>query len=74
MRSLHAIFDILCNTDILTTRIKSFTDTDKDLLWSCYKEIFGQCGENSRSLFDLHHNTNGDTIFSIIAQLADSMF
>ena len=74
MRSLHAIFDILCNTDILTNRIKSFTDTDKDLLWSCYKEIFGQCGENSRSLFDLHHNTNGDTIFSIIAQLADSMF
>ena len=74
MRSLHAIFDILCNTDILTTRIKSFTDTDKDLLWSCYKEIFGQCGENSRSLFDLHHNTEGDTIFSIIAQLADSMF
>ena len=74
MRSLHAIFDILCNTDILTTRIKSFTDTDKNLLWSCYKEIFGQCGENSRSLFDLHHNTNGDTIFSIIAQLADSMF
>ena len=74
MRSLHAIFDILCNTDILTTRIKSFTDTDKNLLWSCYKEIFGQCGENSRSLFDLHHNTEGDTIFSIIAQLADSMF
>ena len=74
MRSLHAIFDILCNTDILTNRIKSFTDTDKNLLWSCYKEIFGQCGENSRSLFDLHHNTNGDTIFSIIAQLADSMF
>lgn len=74
MRSLHTIFDILCNTDILTTRIKSFTDTDKNLLWSCYKEIFGQCGENSRSLFDLHHNTNGDTIFSIIAQLADSMF
>lgn len=74
MRSLHAIFDILCNTDILTTRIKSFTDTDKNLLWSCYKEIFGQCGENSRSLFDLHHNTNGNTIFSIIAQLADSMF
>lgn len=74
MRSLHAIFDILCNTDILTTRIKSFTDTDKNLLWSCYKEIFGQCGKNSRSLFDLHHNTNGDTIFSIIAQLADSMF
>lgn len=74
MRSLHAIFDILCNTDILTKRIKSFTDTDKNLLWSCYKEIFGQCGENSRSLFDLHHNTNGDTIFSIIAQLADSMF
>ena len=74
MRSLHAIFDILCNTDILTARIKSFTDTDKNLLWSCYKEIFGQCGENSRSLFDLHHNTEGDTIFSIIAQLADSMF
>ena len=74
MRSLHAIFDILCNTDILTTRIKSFTDTDKNLLWSCYKEIFGQCGKNSRSLFDLHHNTEGDTIFSIIAQLADSMF
>ena len=74
MRSLHAIFDILCNTDILTKQIKSFTDTDKDLLWSCYKEIFGQCGENSRSLFDLHHNTEGDTIFSIIAQLADSMF
>ena len=74
MRSLHAIFDILCNTDILTNRIKSFTDTDKNLLWSCYKEIFGQCGENSRSLFDLHHNTEGDTIFSIIAQLADSMF
>ena len=74
MRSLHAIFDILCNTDILTKQIKSFTNDDKDLLWSCYKEIFGQCGENSRSLFDLHHNTNGDTIFSIIAQLADSMF
>lgn len=74
MRSLHAIFDILCNTDILTNRIKSFTDTDKNLLWSCYKEIFGQCGKNSRSLFDLHHNTEGDTIFSIIAQLADSMF
>lgn len=74
MRSLHAIFDILCNTDILTRQIKSFTDADKDLLWSCYKEIFGQCGENSRSLFDLHHNTKGDTIFSIIAQLADSMF
>ena len=74
MRSLHAIFDILCNTDILTNRIKSFTDTDKNLLWSCYKEIFGQCGQNSRSLFDLHHNTEGDTIFSIIAQLADSMF
>lgn len=74
MRSLHAIFDILCNTDILTKQIKSFTDADKDLLWSCYKEIFGQCGENSRSLFDLHHNTKGDTIFSIIAQLVDSMF
>ncbi len=74
MRSLHAIFDILCNTDILTKQIKSFSDADKDLLWSCYKEIFGQCGENSRSLFDLHHNTKGDTIFSIIAQLADSMF
>lgn len=74
MRSLHAIFDILCNTDILTNQIKSFTDADKDLLWSCYKEIFGQCGENSRSLFDLHHNTKGDTIFSIIAQIADTMF
>lgn len=74
MRSLHAIFDILCNTDILTNQIESFTDADKDLLWSCYKEIFGQCGENSRSLFDLHHNTKGDTIFSIIAQIADTMF
>ena len=74
MRHLHAIFDILCNTNFIDNGILKFEDQEKNLIWSLYKEVFGQDGYNSRSLFDLHHNTEGDTIFPIITQIADSMF
>lgn len=74
MRHLHAIFDILCNTNLIDSGVLQFDDQEKNLIWSLYKEVFGTNGQNSRSLFDLHHNTPGDTIFPIITQIADSMF
>lgn len=70
-RYLHAIFDILCNSNILNSYDLNFNANDKSLLWSLHQEIFGN---NTRSLFTLHHNTKNDKIFSIITQVSDSMF
>lgn len=81
-RHLHSIFDLLCNTN-LVDHLSGLDTNDKNLIWSVGKEIFGSWNSRtdpdgnitySRSLFDLHHNTKGDTIFEIITQYADSMF
>ena len=70
-RYLHAIFDILCNTDILD----KFTvnDYEKSLIWSFYKEVFGGDG-NPRSLYRLHTVTQQDNVYQIITQVAASTF
>ena len=70
-RYLHAIFDILCNTDILD----KFTvnDYEKSLIWSFYKEVFG--GDNNpRSLYRLHTISKQDSVYQIITQVAASTF
>ena len=70
-RYLHAIFDILCNTDILDKF--SVNDYEKSLIWSFYKEVFGGDG-NPRSLYRLHTVTQKDNVYQIITQVAASTF
>ncbi len=81
-RHLHSIFDLLCNTDIVD-RFPNIDQQDKNLIWTIGKELFGtwvnETDESgapipSRSLFDLHHNSNNDRIFEIVTQAADSIF
>lgn len=72
-RHLHSIFDLLCKTNIVD-HFTSINTNDKNLIWSLGKELFGTWGESSRSLYDLHKNSNNDRIFEIITQIADSMF
>ena len=80
-RHLHAIFDLLCKTNIVD-KLPTITEQDKNLIWSVGKEIFGSWNDTdaqgkpipSRSLFDLHENSNNDRIFEIITQMADSLF
>ncbi len=80
-RHLHTVFDILCKTNVVN-KLTNINENDKNLIWSVGKEIFGTWNEvddaghpkPSRSLFDLHHNSNEDKIFEIITQMADSVF
>lgn len=70
-RYLHAIFDIMCNTNILDNY--KINDFEKNLIWSFNKEIFG--GENeTRSLYKLHNDTKQDNIYQILTQVAASTF
>ena len=74
-RYLHAIFDILCNTDILEREIFKSEDLDeyaKNLIWSFNKEVFGS--NSNRSLYKMHLNTKQDNIYQIITQVAASTF
>ena len=70
-RYLHAIFDILCNTNILDSY--HVNDYSKNLIWSFNKEIFGGDG-NPRSLYYLHTVTKSDEVYQIITQVAASTF
>ena len=81
-RHLHSIWDLLCNTD-LVDRFTNIDSQDKNLIWTIGKELFGTWPNetdakgnpiSSRSLFDLHQNSNNDRIFEIITQVADSIF
>ena len=71
-RYLHAIFDIICNTDL----IKKFSldDYQKNILWSLNKEIFGGSEMDPRSLYRLHTLTPKDNIYQILTQVAASTF
>ena len=71
-RYLHAIFDILCNTDILDNY--SLNDYEKNLLWSLNKELFGLGPKDNRSLYKIHDRTTGDNVYQIITQVAASTF
>lgn len=82
-RHLHAIFDLLCNTNLLNYFPGDINANDKNLIWSVGKELFGTWADSvdengetvhSRSLYDLHKKSNGDRIFEIVTQIADSMF
>ena len=75
---LPAIFDILCNTDILDTiqeneggQINTYI---KNLIWSLNKEIFSGHSEDTRSLFRLHNLVKEDNIYPILTQVAASTF
>ena len=70
-RYLHAIFDILCNTNILDSY--HVNDYTKNLIWSFNKELFGGDG-NPRSLYYLHTITKSDDVYQIITQVAASTF
>lgn len=70
-RYLHAIFDIMCNSDLLSNF--TLNDYEKNLVWSFYKETFGGDG-NTRSLYRLHTMTKEDNIYQIITQVAASTF
>jgi hypothetical protein len=70
-RYLHAIFDILCNTNILDSY--NVNDYAKNLIWSFNKELFGGDG-NPRSLYYLHTITKADNVYQIITQVAASTF
>ena len=80
-RHLHTIFDILCKTNVLN-KLANVNDNDKNLIWSMGKEIFGTWSDvdetgspvPSRSLFDLHQNSENDRIFEIVTQMADTLF
>ena len=81
-RHLHSIWDLLCNSDIID-RFPTIDTQDQNLIWTVGKELFGtwpsETDENgnivtSRSLFDMHQNSDKDRIFEIITQVADSMF
>ena len=77
-RYLHAIFDILCNTDILDhNNFKregySLNDYAKNLIWSFNQEIFGG-DDKPRSLYRLHTATKQDNVYQIITQVAASTF
>lgn len=81
-RHLHSVFDLLCNTNILDN-FHNITPSDKNLIWTVGKELFGTWPDTidaegnvrkSRSLYDLHNNSNNDRIFEIVTQIADSMF
>ena len=71
-RYLHAVFDILCNTDILDNY--SLNDYEKNLLWSLNKELFGLGTKDNRSLYKIHDRTTGDNVYQIITQVAASTF
>lgn len=75
---LHAIFDILCNTNILD-KLKEDTSIEindyiKNLIWSFNKEMFGFGSENPRSLFRLHNTSRKNSVYPILTQLAASTF
>lgn len=70
-RYLHAIFDIMCNSDLLSNF--TLNDYEKNLIWSFYKETFGGDG-NTRSLYRFHTMTKEDNIYQIITQVAASTF
>lgn len=71
-RYLHAIFDIICNTNL----IKSFSLNDyaKNVLWSLNKEIFGGSTLEPRSLYRMHTLAPKDNIYQILTQVAASTF
>lgn len=80
-RYMHAIFDIMCNTNLLeldqfnneANKALKVNDYTKNLIWSFYKEVFGGEGHN-RSLYRLHTITENDNVYRIITQLAASTF
>jgi hypothetical protein len=63
-RYLHAIFDIICNTNL----IKSFSLNDyaKNVLWSLNKEMFGGSTLEPRSLYRMHTLAPKDNIYQIL--------
>jgi len=63
---IPAVFDILCNYNFDLSTTLGFNESDKNILWSCYKELFGAEG-NTRSIYNLHLNTQTDHIYEIIA-------
>ena len=71
-RYLHAIFDIICNTNL----IKSFSLNDyaKNVLWSLNKEMFGGSTLEPRSLYRMHTLAPKDNIYQILTQVAASTF
>lgn len=70
-RYMHAIFDIMCNTELLKNY--SFNDYEKNIIWSFNKEVFG-LGNNTRSLYRLHSMTKQDNVYQILTQVAASTF
>lgn len=73
-RYLHAIFDILCKTNLLENdQFSGLSIYDKNMIWSFYKEIFGGDG-NPRSLYRLHTTTQQDSVYQIVTQVAASTF
>ena len=74
---MHAIFDILCNTNILNQNAfnngKKLNDYEKNLIWSFNQEIFGG-SQNPRSLFNIHTKSANDAVYQIITQVAASTF
>ena len=74
---MHAIFDILCNTNILNQNAfnngKKLNDYEKNLIWSFNQEIFGGA-KNPRSLFNIHTKSANDAVYQIITQVAASTF
>ena len=68
----HAVFDLLCNTDLINEF--SLNDFEKNLIWSLNKEIFGNGPKDTRSLYRLHGLAKSDNIYPIITQVAASTF
>lgn len=74
-RVFHAIFDLLCNTDILDTlNDEQIGKYEKGLIWSFYKELFGAGNQNPRSIYNMYINVNQDHVYEIITQLSATTF
>lgn len=74
-RYFHTIFDLLCNTSILNQlNDPQIGKYERGLIWSFYKELFGNVEKNPRSIYGIHTNTNQDHIYEIITQVAASTF
>jgi hypothetical protein len=69
---LHAIFDIFCNTNIITEGFLNFDKHTQNLIWSLNEELFSHT--TARSLYKLHINVKQDNIYQILTQVAASTF
>lgn len=77
-RYLPVLFEIVCNTNLLNKinehleeKIGSY---EKNILWSLYKEIFGEGQDSPRSLYRLHNLSETDNVYQILTQVAASTF